>query len=300
MGISSGDFIFTNLEKLPEPGIEVFCEDFVIKPGGAANTPCALEKLGLSVAFVTTLGKDLAGSIVYNNLKDCGFDMSPILYHEKARTTVSAVLSQKDDRAFATFLPPSDKELEIAMIRKFAPLSKHIHAYMFDCFDMPILEIAAQNRTTLSVDTSWSETVRLKDIRGILECCDIFFANEQEACRITDSISAEKALEILASHAKATVVVKLGSKGSLVCDGSRTIRIPAIAPGEIVDTTGCGDVFCAGFLYGFLKGWPVEKSALFGSVTGGLTATFFGGVDDRFTKETVMHHFSEVLQSQQR
>src|SRR5665647_831080 len=92
-GLTDCDLIFSELKKFPELGKEVSSKDFIIKPGGAANLPVALTKLGLKIMFSTTLGNDNLGKIVYEYLEETGMDMSAVQTGDKFRTSVSAVLS---------------------------------------------------------------------------------------------------------------------------------------------------------------------------------------------------------------
>ena len=291
MGVSSGDFIFAGLERLPEPGKEMVCKDFIIKPGGAVNTPAALSRLGAGVAFVTALGTDYAGGIVYDFLKDNGFNMNPVIFRDDLRTSVSAVLSTPEDRAFATYFARSDIGSLESKIVEFAGKSRYIHSFMIDCLELPVISVAESNNLPFSVDTHWHEYIRLRDIKEMLCKCDVFFTNEIEACTLTGKSGYEAAADELAKHAR-LVVVKLGAKGCMVIRGGSALTMPAFDVGEIKDKTGCGDLFVAGFLYGYaVCGWQPEKSAALGLTTGALAATFYGGVDDTFTREHVFELF---------
>lgn len=291
-GLTCCDLIFTKLEKYPELGKEMACEDFMIKVGGAANTPVALAKLGISTAFITTVGGDTSGKLVYDYLKNTGLDMSNIIFDEKQRTNVSAVLSIGRERGFATYFAKINEAKEMEKIAEVAPQCRHMHTYLHDCMKMPLLDIAKRNNMTISVDTAWDETIKLKDIRNIIECSDIFMTNEIEACSIADTGSYEEALEKLGAYAK-LLVVKLGSKGSIVKQGEKIVHVPAAEVGEVVDTTGAGDLYGAGFIYGYLKGWDIEKTARFASASGSLAVTFYGGVDESYTLGRVMELYNK-------
>ncbi|AUS95997.1 hypothetical protein CDQ84_02795 [Clostridium thermosuccinogenes] len=292
-GLTCCDLIFAKLEKFPELGKEMVCEDFMIKPGGAANTPVALTRLGMKTAYVTTIGGDTAGNIIYEYLKKTGLDMSSIIYDESQRTNVSAVLSIGKERGFATYFAKANEEMELKRIQEIAPRCRHLHTYIHDCLNMPMLEIAKKNNMTLSVDTAWDESIKLKDIKHIIENADVFMTNEVEACCLTETDDAEKALSLLGEHAK-ILVIKLGGKGSIVKRGDKIIRVPAAEVGEALDTTGAGDLYGAGFVYGYLKGWDLEETARFASASGSLAVTFYGGMDERYTLERVTELYESI------
>jgi len=292
-GIICCDLIFAKLDKFPELGKEMMCEDFMIKAGGAANTPVALTRLGMKTAYVTTIGGDAAGNIIYDYLKKTGLDMSSVIYDEKMRTNVSAVLSIGRERGFATYLAQSNAEMELSRIRELVPRSRHLHTYIHDCLKMPLVEIAKSNNMTLSVDTAWDESIKLKDIRHIIENADVFMTNEVEACSLTETDDPEKALASLGRYAK-ILVIKLGGKGSIIKHGEKIIRVPAANVGEALDTTGAGDLYGAGFIYGYLKGWSLEETARFASASGSLAVTFYGGMDESYTLQRVTELYESI------
>jgi len=292
-GLTDCDLIFSELSEFPELGKEVASKDFIIKPGGAANLPVALTKLGLKIMFSTTLGKDNLGKIVYEYLEETGMDMSAVQASDKFRTSVSAVLSVGYERGFASYFAKNDKKFIKEQIEKFAPNCNHIHAYIEDCLRIPIIEIAQKYNKTISVDTSWNENIKLVDIKDILRKSNIFFTNEMEACSITETKNVEDALEKLSGYAN-FVVIKLGSSGSIIKKDNKIIRVPEVKNIKVVDTTGAGDLFCAGFIYGMSKGWDIEKTAYFASASGGLAVTFYGGMDETYTINNVNDYYRKI------
>lgn len=65
----------------------------------------------------------------------------------------------------------------------------------------------------------------------------------------------------------------------------------AIGQAEMLDTTGAGDLYCSGFVYGYLNAWDIEKTTRFASASGSLAVTFYGGVDEAYTRERVMQFY---------
>ncbi len=286
LGLTSCDLIFAELDRFPILGKEVACKDFIIKAGGAANTPMALTKLGVNVVFCTTLGNDISGRIVYQYMKEIGMDMQAVIVDNEYRTNVSAVLSVGKERGFATYFAPYESEEMIRQLEKHIQQCSHIHAYIEDCLRIPIIEIAQKYNKTISVDTAWDEKIKLEDIKHIIKGCDIFFTNEIEACSITETHTAMEAIDIIGEYAK-VVVVKMGADGSIIRHDSKTIVAPVISKVEAIDTTGAGDLYGAGFIYGFIKGWDMEKCAKFATASGNLAVTFYGGMDEKYTLQNV-------------
>ena len=292
MGLTCCDLIFAELDKFPEPGKESICKEFLIKPGGAVNTPVALTKLNLKTLYVSIIGNDYLGKKIYQYLKDTGLDMSSVITGDEYRTNTTAVLSVGRERAFASYFDEYNQEVMLEKLHQNIPNCSHVHAYVHDCLKMPVVDLVRKHNKTLSVDMSWDEKVRMDDILPILKNCDIFMANEVEACSITGKSNAEDALMELACHTS-IAAVKMGRNGSIVMSGGRKVHIPPVNSGLVRDTTGAGDLYAAGFIYGFLKGWDIEKTALFASASGGLAVTFYGGMDDGYTYENVVQFLNK-------
>ncbi|HHW47585.1 MAG TPA: carbohydrate kinase family protein [Clostridiaceae bacterium] len=289
--MTSCDIIFTELQELPELGKEIFCKDLVVKPGGAANTPMALAKLGIKTALLTVLGNDLFGNIIFEYIKQTGVDMSAVHKDNKYRTCVSAVLSTGRERGFVTFYDESKYSFKIEDIEQQIKNSMYIYSDIITCIELPIVEIAKKYKKNIFLDTCWNENIKLDKIKHLLEQIDTFMPNEIEACYITDTDDVELALQRLGQYTN-TVVIKLGNKGSIAKQKYNVVRTPSIKGLKPIDTTGAGDLFNAGFIYGCLKGLNLEDSLRIANITGGLAVTFIGGVDESFTIEQVMKYFN--------
>lgn len=293
IGQSFCDLIFTDMDSFPVLGRESKSRDFLIKAGGAVNTPAALTRLGVKTLFCTALGNDSLGTIVRDCMQKAGMDMSAVINDDDYRTSVSAVLSMRDERGFATYFAPFDYKRVLEKIERYVQQCSHIHAYMDDCMHLPIIDIARKYNKTLSVDTAWDEKIKLADIKHIVKSCNVFMTNEIESMSITGASTAEEALMRIGEYAD-IAVVKLGRNGSLIKQGSLVLNIPAINGVEAVDSTGAGDLYGAGFIYGFIKKWDLERCARFATASGNLAVTFYGGMDDNYTHENVEHFYGLI------
>ena len=110
----------------------------------------------------------------------------------------------------------------------------------------------------------------------LLKLTTVFLPNENEALSLTGASTVEEAAERLAAQAS-IVAVKMGADGGLVYDGETLYRAPII-PVDVLDTVGAGDTFDAGFIYGFLQGWPLERCLKLGVVCGSLSTRMAGGI----------------------
>jgi len=129
---------------------------------------------------------------------------------------------------------------------------------------------------TTSLDTNYDPSEKWFGFNELLSATDIFFPNKTEALSITQSNDVESAAKQLANKSK-LVVIKLGAEGAILQTNDRMISIQSI-PVNIVDTVGAGDAFDAGFLYGYLNHWDLEKSLRFGVACGAFSTQAPGGV----------------------
>ena len=147
---------------------------------------------------------------------------------------------------------------------------------------------------TSSFDTNWDPDRRWEGIDPLLAAADVFLPNEREAALISGVMDPLEAAHALVARAEAagrdpeagtlTVVVKLGADGALAVRGEEALRVPADRV-EVVDATGAGDGFDAGFLYGFVGGRPLAECLALGVACGTLSVRAIGGVDGQATRE---------------
>ncbi len=131
---------------------------------------------------------------------------------------------------------------------------------------------------TVSLDCNDDPEDQFKQgIEKALKHVDIFFPNEREAMRITDTTDLDAALNRLADMVP-TVVVKAGSKGAIARRGTEVFRSPALRV-DAVDAVGAGDSFNAGFLHAFVRGAKMEECLRAGNVAGALSVTREGGTE---------------------
>ncbi len=137
-----------------------------------------------------------------------------------------------------------------------------------------------------SLDPNWDPAERWDDgLLEVLEHVDVFLPNEAEATSIARTGDVETAARRLAERA-GLVVVKLGRAGALAAHGDGAIvRAGAVGDVEIVDTTGAGDAFDAGFILAILRGWALERALAFANACGALSCRGTGGVDAQATLE---------------
>lgn len=240
--------------------------------GSAANTIHGLAHLGIETGFVGTIGEDKLGDSFLGDLTSN--HIQPYLLRSKTETGVAGTLISPDsERTFTTFLGAaveiSKEQIKSEILCKYDLF--HIEGYLV--FNQEMIEHAAQTAKEcgkkISLDLASFNVVEanLEFLRRLVrEYVDIVFANEEEAKAFTGKLP-EQALHEIASMCD-IAVVKIGKHGSLIKSGNKEFKVAAIEA-KPIDTTGAGDLYAAGFLYGFSKGLPYDKCGKIGSILAG-------------------------------
>ena len=273
---------------MPRLGTEEYCQEFKIQAGGAANTAMALARLGLNVGFYTRLGDDPLGHIALESLRWAGVDLERVEVTPSVRTSVSAVLSCREERGFATFDQTAVNTIPLDVLESCIARSEWIHTHMDYMCELPIRELARRHEAKISLDVSYHPDMRMEDYAEVLQAADVFMPNLQEACMLAGCEDGREAA-IRLNRLCPLVVVKAGPEGCWAAQDGRAMHVKTV-PETCVDTCGAGDLFCAGFLRALLAGEDVRGCAEFGNAAGGLSVTFLGGMDERFSLEGVREY----------
>jgi sugar/nucleoside kinase (ribokinase family) len=263
--------------------VEQMIEGAILTIGSSsAIFACGAARLGLKVAFVGKIGDDVFGQFMRQQLAERGIDVAGMAVDPAIRTGLSVILSRGVDRAILTYSGSIAAlrytEIDLGLLDK----ARHLHLgayFMLDALrpDVPRLFAEAHNRgLTISLDTNYDPTEYWDGgLYESLRYVDIFLPNETELCAIAGSQDAGIALERLAQSVP-TIAVKLGGKGALARQHGQTADVEAL-PIDVVDTTGAGDTFDAGFVYGYLHGWDLGRTLRLACACGSLSARAAGG-----------------------
>lgn len=279
------DIILNGIESEPEIGKEKFARDMTVTLGSSTAIFAAnAAALGSRVCFVGMVGRDSFGSLVRSSLEAKGVD-TRFLIEGDTPTGATICMNYGEDRANLTYPGAMDvmgfDDIDPAVFE----LAGHIH--LSSLFLQPrllqdidrVLDAAAARGVTVSLDTQWdpAETWQL-DYRSVLPKVTLFLPNEKELQALTGKSSLEAAIAEVTPLLGRAMLVKCGSRGSLLVrrDGSRT-ELPAFLNREVVDAIGAGDSCNAGFISAFVKGLPLEACQETGNLTGAVNTTAAGG-----------------------
>jgi sugar/nucleoside kinase (ribokinase family) len=302
IGDVNPDVLVIDDDAVPEFGqVEKYVGTIRLTVGGSsAITACGLARLGLKVAHGGIVGDDILGHAIREALADRGVDTSTISIDPAIPTGATVVLGKGDHRALLTATGTIDRLGAEDVPREVLPHIRHIHAGSTGIQPrlrpgLPQLYREARAAgVTSSFDSNWDPDRLFEGIEPMLAAADIFLPNEREAELITGVSDPLEAASALVAKAEAAgrdpaagpliVVVKLGAAGGLAVRGDEALRLPADRV-KVIDSTGAGDSFDAGFLYGFLEGRPLAESLALAVACGTLSTRAIGGVDGQATLE---------------
>jgi sugar/nucleoside kinase (ribokinase family) len=268
---------------LPEFGqVEKLVDSYTLAVGSSsAIFACGAARLGLRVAFIGICGEDIFGRFMLDELQKRDVDISNIIIRPGGQTGLSVILNQEADRAILTHLGLIAELRASDILDDLLRKSRHLHvaSYFLQTGLQPDLPTLFQRAhsfgLTTSLDTNYDPFEKWIGFDELLAATDILFSNKTEALSMTQSNDVESAAKQLADKNK-IVAIKLGADGAFLQTKDKMFVIPAI-PVNIVDTIGAGDSFDAGFLYGYLNNWDLERSLQFAAVCGALSTQAAGG-----------------------
>ncbi|WP_462317339.1 adenosine kinase [Marinilabilia sp.] len=247
--------------------------------GSAANTIHGLANLGIETAFFGKVGKDEWGEFFRSDLENR--NIKPLLLESPNESgRAFAMISPDSERTFATFLGAAVElahhEVEDDLFDGYSIL--HIEGYLVQNRDLirHALQLAKSKGLTVSLDLASFNVVEdnLDFLHEMVEnYVDILFANEEEAKAFT-GLEEEEALHKISDYCDWTIL-KLGKKGSLIKHHDEVVQVSAIEV-ESLDTTGAGDLYASGFLYGMIHGLSIEKCGQIGSLLAGKVIEVIG------------------------
>ncbi len=268
--------------------------------GSAANTIHGLANLGMETGFVGKIGNDNLGKFFEQDLKDN--HITPVMFHGLEETGRSISFVSKDtERTMATYLGASGdlqkEDIDSDIFKGYRYF--HLEGYLVQNRGLikKAVRVAKTHGLLISLDMAAYNIV--SENREFLEklvsdYVDILMANEDEAEALTRK-KATKALEAMANMAE-VAVLKMGKEGSMVKRGSEKYKF-GIEKVNSIDTTGAGDLYAAGFLYGYCHGQSLDICGRMGSILGGHVTEVIGAKMDQERWAVVKDKVSKISQA---
>jgi len=283
LGDSAVDYIAT-VERHPPWGGDSQISVLERHAGGsAANFAVAMARLGFSSGFIGKVGSDEEGRFLRDDLKREGVDVS-YLRREDGRTgTIFVIVDRNGQRTMLSFRGANVRLRPEEIPRQYVADSRLLHISGYSLVRPPqcdaalaAMRYAKEENVRISLDPSplvhLAEGKVLAETLGLV---DVLLPSEAEAKYLSRKKNLKDAGRTLLEKGASIVAVKLGSKGCLVMTKHEKIRVPSFNV-KTIDTTGAGDAYNAAFLAGYLRGWPLRRSAEFANAAAALKTTKAG------------------------
>ena len=292
------DLVFRGLEAMPRLGEERFADDLAIVPGGGGFITAAhLVGLGRPAALLARLGEDPLAQSLRPALEASGVDLSFLERAADAGPQLTVAMVQDGERAFlsrrAGPARPATLPGALGDIR-----ATHLHIAEFATLaEIPHLVTDAKHHDlSVSLDPSWDDAlIRSPDLVARCSGVDVFLPNASEARAIADCDDLDTAGQRLARNFS-LVVIKDGADGARLYQADGGFTLPAAPCAAVLDTTGAGDAFNAGFLAAWLAGRSPERALAEGIACGTLSVQSIGGAGRKLDPRQVAGIADQLLE----
>lgn len=286
LGIHIVDILGRPVTQIPlGQNVDILQEIRITVAGTAAGTSVDLAKLGVEVLAMGAIGHDELGNFVVNTMTHYGIDTSNLVRKSGVQTSATMLPIRPNGERPALHVPGANHELLFDDLNLDAIKNARILHLGGTClmskFDgeptVRVLKFAKEHGVTVTFDLVAIDSPQLMNlIQPLLPYIDYFMPSLDEARMMTKLQDRQKVIDYFLDRGVAHTVFKMGANGSIIASKQiGELRLPAYRV-PVVDTTGCGDAYCAGFIVGLLKGWNLEEAGRLGTAASALVATGLG------------------------
>jgi len=269
LGSINIDFV-SFVSRYPQPGETLVSNDFGIFQGGkGANQAIALAKLDVPTLMLGKVGKDILSDVALSSLQENGVDTTGISKSQKISTGTASIWVNAQGQNSIVIYPGANGEVGEDFIIQHEKFFNNA-SWLLTQFEVPLksiilaLKLAKKHGLKTIMDPA---PVREISNNDIWELVDYLLPNEIELRELTHTENILKAIRILKSRGVKEVIVKLGKLGAGY-EGKGTFNLfPAVPVEQVVDTTGAGDCFIAGFLYEMLQQEDIAQAIQVANLT---------------------------------
>lgn len=309
IGRAVADVFLSNVPRFPTNEELLRAKDGKVFSGGdALNVAANLSRLGHRVGFIGLLGHDCFGDFLKRELSGAEVDISRLIQREDVSTAFSIVMDYGQGQHGFIYAPGAsdmlslnDIDIEYVAAAPFCYLGDTFAMERMDAGDSVELLRALRNRgSRVILDCDPDEKGRgMRLMKPLLENTEAFIPSMAEAKELTGVSDPVAAIDRFIKAGVSVAGVKLGAKGALLggC-GIRTVHIPACRPEHLVDTTGAGDAFMAGFIHGMVEGWDIADCGHFASACGSLTCEVRGATSSALSIAAITQRMSRQFSRQ--
>lgn len=287
-GATNVDLLYQGMERIPDVGEELYSKDFSLQLGGGVPaTLINLGRLGIEAKIATELGDDIFSNFAKQKFEENNVLPLNLYSGNKIPLNITSAIILPKDRTFFTYgkgtIEPDDKAKE--MFYNMAKGSKVTIMQLGGFLD--VYKKLHEEGTILVLDTGWDDEMSFEKYNDYLEIADYYTPNQKEALKITGEDTPLKAAWALKKYFD-KVIVKVDKDGCIAIDGDEEFFVKSIDEFHNVDSTGAGDAFLAGLIYGIFNDYPLKDCVLFGNLTGGKAVTQVGALSGWLTLDELL------------
>ena len=269
LGSINIDFV-SFVSRYPRPGETLVGNDFGIFQGGkGANQAIALAKLDVPTMMLGKVGKDTFSNFTLSSLKESGVNTTGITKSQKTSTGSTSIWVNTQGQNSIVIYPGANGEVDEDFIIQHEKFFDDASWFLTQ-FEIPLksillaLKLAKKHGLRTVMDPAPVRKISNNDIWGRV---DYLLPNEIELKELTNTENILKAIRILKSRGVKEVIVKLGNQGAGYEKKGKLVAFPAVPVEQVVDTTGAGDCFIAGFLYGMFQQEDIAQAIQVANLT---------------------------------
>ena len=296
LGILVADVFASPLPTMPSAGELRLVDEIYQDTGGcAANTGVSLVRIGLTAGLIGKVGDDVFGEFIIRDMADKGLDVGGIRQSKTIGTSKTMIITvMGEDRRFVHTLGAnadlSYQDIDLGLIARAKVL--YVGGYLvlpkLDQQALTDLMRFAKQRGLLTVldvvVPAGGDRAVETHLAQALPHTDVFLPNDDEARLLTGEDDPIAQAECLLSYGCSNVVITMGELGTVAADRGQMLRAPAFCV-PVVDPSGAGDAFDAGYIYGMLQGWSLKRRLTFASAMGASACTKLGTTPGVFTRQ---------------
>ncbi len=294
LGIYVADLAFFG-EKIPVPGETILGEKYIIGPGGkGSNQAVAAAKAGAKTYFISKIGDDQFGSMAKSIYDKAGVDYSQVIISKDFMTGAAGILISKDGQNAINVVPGAAGELTIEDIDNASSVIMESSVFLTQ-LEAPkevvfySLKLAKKNNAITVLNPAPASKIDPE----VFPMIDYFTPNETEASfyanhPVENEKDAKEASTRLLKLGVKNVIITMGEKGAFFSNNEESFHIPIINLDKpVVDTTGAGDAFNAGFAVSLIENQQIKDCIKFASATAGLSTTKVGTANSMPLREEI-------------
>lgn len=288
IGCTNVDILYSGIDRLPNEGEEIFAKEFSLQLGGGVPaTLINLGRLGIKTKIATELGDDIFSNFARTQFEKCGVSPINLYKGDGIPLNVTSAMITNKDRTFMSYGHGSVEATDSALQQAYEMCTGAKIVIMHTGGFLPVYKKLKEEGTTLVFDCGWDDNLSLENYSEHIEIADYYTPNQKEALKITDTDMPEKAADVLSNYFE-NVIVKLDKDGCLGMQNGKKFYVSQVDDFKHKDSTGAGDAFLAGFIYGLYHEYSFEDAIKFGNITGGKCVTSVGCLSAYCTEDELI------------